>query len=207
MRSTTCLDRRWCRAAALAAGLLLLFPLHGCESCQPGTLIPELEVPEGAFKVDCVKLSGGAIGGDFYALHLKGSVKNLSPFRVELKGSYKGSDAAVYELFAAASNNYRPIEKLYLDPGAGVTGSIIYIKEQDYTNVPASIPQQTGPGFFRVEAFPVDENDQRLPEGGIKRYVVPVPAPEGFIADQYGKYQCPCLSTEACGEQTQPVVW
>ena len=186
--------------------LPIFIPILIASTCQKTDgPTPQLELKEGDYYVDCVKIYLGAIGGTTGALHLKGYIKNLSPFRVELNGSYKGSDTKVYTSFADHYNNFRPTSKIYLDAGKEISGSIMYIHETDSYNTPSYMAKQTKRGFFRVTAYPVDDNDQRFANGNEKNYVISVPEPEGFIEDMAGSYQCPCFSIPECGDQTQPV--
>ena len=182
---------------------ILFLAIVACKDEYPDGPTPQLELKNNDFHVHCVKIYGGALGSDFGALHLKGYIKNNSQFRVELKASYKGSDQEVYTYFVDKQNGSRPVSEIYLDAGEEVSGSIMHIDEQPYLGVPAAMESQSGAGLFRVDAYPVDDKNQRLDNGNSKKYIVSVPVPEGFIETDSGRLQCPCISTEDCGDQTQ----
>ena len=206
MKNSTTRKRYRYKNAILCLLSIALFAIAGCyREVHPGGPTPELELRRNEFYVSCEKIYGGAIGTDFGALFLMGYIKNNSTFRVKLDAAYKGSHNQWYHSFADHSHNFRPIANIYLNPGEEIYGRIMYLSEQSSINVPTSIPKQTYEGLFRVDAYPVDDNNQLLPDGNRKKYIIPIPRPEGFIEDQFGNYQCPCFSLPQCGNQTQPV--
>ena len=187
--------------------ILIILSIASCKKDVCVGIIPDLELNENDFYVDCVEIYGGAIGDNTHQFQLRGVIKNHSPFRVELRGAYHAASGDPWPIAEDGKIKYnyitnyfnfvgyssKPTPVIYLDSGQEKRGGIIYIKEQYFSNIAASWQVQKAKGFFRVDAYPVYENNELIEDGCTKKYIISVPIPDRLkiSSSDPESYTCP----------------